>query len=52
MLSYSCKKGKGKSDLIFCPVFEVLAAENCLDKKILQLVVAVSMEEDRSWTEV
>ena len=46
------KKGKAKSDLKFCPVFEVLAAEDCLDKKVLQLIIAVIVEKNRSWTDV
>ena len=41
-----------RSNLVFRPVLEVLAAENRLDEKVLQLVVAVSVEKDRSWTEV
>ena len=41
-----------RTHLIFCPVLEVLAAENGLDEEVLQLVVAVSVEKDRSGTEV
>ena len=41
-----------RTHLIFCPVLEVLAAGNRLDKKVLQLVVAVAVEKDGSWTNV
>ena len=38
--------------LVFGPVLEVLAAEDRLDQEILQFVIAVSVEKDRSWTQV
>ena len=38
--------------LVLCPVLEVLAAEDRLHEKVLELVVALRVQENRPWTEV